>query len=68
MLIQKCWKLKTVNYFLLSKCTVRVSKKSGFIKEQEGKWLLSSLDLKTSLSNIPLLGKILFWFRIKWMK
>ena len=30
------------------------------MKEQELKGLLSSLGLKTLLSNIPLLGKILF--------
>ena len=52
-------------------------KKSRFIKEQEAKRLLSSLDLKKPLSKIPLLGDILFWMQlfhwivvisIKWMK
>ena len=30
------------------------------MEEQEAKGLLNSLGLKTPLSNIPLLGKILF--------
>ena len=30
------------------------------MKEQETKGLLSSLGFKTPLSNVPLLGKILF--------
>ena len=33
---------------------------SRFIKEQEASGLLSSLGIKTPLSNIPLLGKTLF--------
>ena len=41
-------------------CAVCGSKKSRFIKEQEAKGLLSSLGLKTLLSNMPLLGKIFF--------
>ena len=46
------------------------SKRSRFLKIQEAKGLLSSLRIKTPLSNIPLLGKILVWFRldIKWIK
>ena len=36
------------------------SKKSRFMEEQVAKALLSSLSLKTPLSNIPLLGNILF--------
>ena len=43
-----------------SKCVVCSKKKSRFLKEQEAKGLLSSLGIKTPLSNIPLLGKILF--------
>ena len=38
---------------LLSKCAEWDSKKSKFIKEQEANGLLSSLGIKTSLSNIP---------------
>ena len=45
---------------LLSKCAICGSKKSRFMKEQEAKGILSSLDLKTPLSKIPLLGDILF--------
>ena len=41
-------------------CAVCSSKKSRFIKEQEVRGLLSSLGLKTQLSNIPLLDRILF--------
>ena len=55
--------LKTENgrTMLSSKCgTVCGSKKSRFMKEQEAKGLLSSLDLRTTLSKVPLLGEILF--------
>ena len=45
---------------LLSECAVFQSKNSRFLKEQEASRLLSSLGIKTPLSNIPLLGKILF--------
>ena len=36
------------------------SKRSQFIKKQEANGLLSSSGIKTSLSEIPLLGNILF--------
>ena len=54
--------LKTKNGrpMLSSKCAVCGSKKPKFIKEQEAKRLLSSLDLKTPLCKVPLLGHILF--------
>ena len=39
---------------LLSKYAVCDSRKSKFIKEQEASWLLSSLEIKTSLSKIYL--------------
>ena len=42
----------------LSKCTIRGSKKSGFIKKQEESGILSSLGLKTPLNKIQLFGKI----------
>ena len=45
---------------LSSKCVICSKKKSGFLKEEEAKRLLSSLGIKTPFSNIPLLGKILF--------
>ena len=37
-------------------------KMSRFLKEQEAKGLFNSLGIKTSLSNIPLLGKKCFNF------
>ena len=37
-----------------------IKKKSRFMKEQEASGLLSSLGIKTPLSNIPLLGKDCF--------
>ena len=37
-----------------------VSKKSRFIKNQEAKGLLSNLGIRTSLSELPILGDILF--------
>ena len=55
----KMLKAKNGRNMLLSKRTVCGSKKSRFMKEQEAKRLLSSLGLKTALSNIPLLGNIL---------
>ena len=45
---------------LLSKCIIRGSKKSRFIKNQEAKGLLSNLGIQTPLSKVPLLGDILF--------
>ena len=36
------------------------SKKSGFIKNQEAKELLSNLGVRTPLSKVPLLGDISF--------
>ena len=45
---------------LLAKCEVCDSKELKFIKEQEASGLLSSLVTKTTLSEIPLLGPILF--------
>ena len=38
---------------LLSKCTVRDSKKSKFIKQKETSILLSNLGIEKPLSNIP---------------
>ena len=51
----------------LSNSAVCDSKKSKFIKEQNAKILLSSLEIKTSLSKIPLVIPILFR-GLKWMK
>ena len=36
------------------------SKKSRFVKEQEGKGFLSKLGIKTPLNKMPILGDILF--------
>ena len=44
---------------LLSKCAVYDSKKSKFIKEAEGRGLLGSLAIKTTLIKIPLVGPLL---------
>ena len=53
---------KTTNgrTMLLSNCAICHSKKSRFIKNQEAKGLLSNLGIRTPLSNVPILGDILF--------
>ena len=56
----KMLKTKNGRLMLSSKCAICGSKKSIFMKEQEAKGLLISLGIKTPLSNIPLLGNILF--------
>ena len=45
---------------ILSKCAIRGSKKSRFIKNQEAKALLSNLGVRIPLSKVPILGDILF--------
>ena len=45
---------------ILSKCAIFGSKKSRFINKQEASEILSNLGLKTPLSEILLLGDILF--------
>ena len=45
---------------MLSNCAICGSKKSKFIKKQETNGLLSSLGIKTPLSEIPLVGPFLF--------
>ena len=45
---------------ILSKCAICGSKKSKSIKKQEAKGILISLGIKTPLSEIPLLGDVLF--------
>ena len=50
---------------ILSKCAICGNKKSGFIKNQEVKGLLSKLGVKTPLSEVPILGDVLFYMRIK---
>ena len=44
----------------LSKCLVCNNKKLKFIKEQKARGFLSSLGLRMPLSQIPLLGPLLF--------
>ena len=56
----KVVRTKNGSIMLLSKCAVRDSKKSKFIKEQEASGLLSSLGIKTTLSKIPLVAPLLF--------
>ena len=46
---------------ILPKCAICDSKKSRFIKNQEGKGLLSKLGIKTPLSKISILGDNLFY-------
>ena len=45
---------------ILSKCALCGSKKSGFLKNQQAKGLLSNLGVRTPLSKVPILGDILF--------
>ena len=45
---------------VLSKCAICGSRKSKFIKKQDAKGLLSKLGIKIPLSNVPVLGDILF--------
>ena len=45
---------------ILSKCAISGSRKSKFIEKQDAKGLLSKLGIKTALSNVPVLGDILF--------
>ena len=51
---------------LLSKCAISGSRKWRFMKEQEAKRTLCSLDLNTALSKFPLFGDILFWTQFRW--
>ena len=44
---------------ILSKCATCGSKKLRFIKNQEAKWLLSNLGIRTPLSKVPILADIL---------
>ena len=56
----KVVKTKKGRIMLLSKCAVCDNKKSKFIKEKKASRLLSSLRTKTPLSEIPLVGALLF--------
>ena len=50
---------KKMRIVLLSKCEVCERKRSGFTKKQEPSALLSSLEIKTPLSKIPLVDPLL---------
>ena len=56
----KVSKTKNDKTVILSECTLCGSKKSKFIKEQQGKGLFSNLGIRTPLSNIPILRDIVF--------
>ena len=45
---------------ILSKCAKYGSKKSRFIKNQEGIGLLSNFGIRTPLNKVPILGFFLF--------
>ena len=52
----KMIRTKNNGLVMQSKCSVSGIKKSRFVKEQEGKCLLTNLGIKTPLSKIPLLN------------
>ena len=56
----KTFKTKNNKLIMQSQCTDHRNKKSGFVKKQDAKGLLSNLGIKTPLNKIPLLGDILF--------
>ena len=55
----KMFRTKNSRLVMLSKCSVCGIKKSRFIKNQEAKYILNNLGIKTPRSKIPLLN-ILF--------
>ena len=52
----KIFKTKNDTTTMQSKCAECSFRKSRFVEEQEGKWLLSNLGIKRPLSKIPLLN------------
>ena len=52
----KIFRAKNNRLLMQSKCSVCKNKKSRFVKEQEGKSLLSNLGINTPFSKISLLG------------
>ena len=52
----KMVRAKNNKLIMQSKCSVCGIKKSRFVKEQEGKGLLSNLGIKTPLSKISLVN------------
>ena len=55
----KIVKTKNMRIMLLSKWKVWERERLRFIKEEEASALLSSLEIKTPLSKIPLVGPLL---------
>ena len=53
---RKMFRTKNNRLVMQSKYPVCGIKKSGFVKEQEAKGLLSNLRIRTPLSKIPLLN------------
>ena len=58
--IPKVVRTKHGRIVLLLKSSVCNSKKSKFLKEQEAQRLLSSIEIKTPLSQITFLGSLFF--------
>ena len=56
----KVIRTKNGRIMLLSKCAVSDTKKSEFIKDQKASGFLSSLGIKTPLSQIALVGPLLY--------
>ena len=56
----KMFRTKNNRLIMLSKCPVCRIKKSRFIKNQKEKGLLSNFGVRTPLSEVPILGDILF--------
>ena len=56
-MLSYCLKCKKILRVLIPKF---LQLKSKFIKKQKAKGLLSNLDIRTPLSEIPLLGDVLF--------
>ena len=63
----KVVKTKNRRRTLLSKYGVCNGKKSKFLKEQEAKHLLGRVGIRTTLSQVHILGLLFFW-NIKWIK
>ena len=55
----KIFKTKNGRLVMQSKCAECGFKKPRFVKEHEGKRLLSNLGIKTPLSKIPILNVLL---------
>ena len=60
IILSKCAICGSKKSIILSKCAICGSKKSRFINNQEAKWLLSNLGLRTPLSKVPLLRDTMF--------